>query len=549
MSECFMKMKFGNLTAAVTLVLLSLAPLGAFARGGGDYGPGNGGDVVTCRNARGELTSVELLDLYEARTRWGLEKQLGPASLSLEEKVALLLQRLERRLPEDAQLFRGWFKTFFEEAQLLPGVQLVDVPDSNHIALPSGCAIEQIAIQREPEFSREKRYTLSLDLWNSLTTDGKAALVLHELIYRQGIRNGAQNSRAVRYVNALLVSDQFSALNDCEGLRTVQSGSLFWNSIWNGDKARLVVKQSSCSEDGELSGYLPKGSELRYADGKTSTFTSPGQVHWYANGQLKSINWDGSPEAPNFNLITVSQEAGPMALGDRVQFDPNGRVVGGSALVDSARLRTRNGTEVACSGRAYVYLAADGYLQGCRSSESVTLRYSGFTIVAKARGDWSFYEDGTARIDDLESARLFIEGQQVEVRYLKKNEDGDFEFLLSGPVTLPFAGERIEFEGYLTLSTENGAVLSGAPVSPVVTFSIQNQKVDFLGSNWKCSWLDRFPRNGRVDAYPSGQLRSGVLAKDTTLESVDGTLRRYRKYDQLTFAEDGRVESAEGKCR
>ncbi|MCM2321921.1 MAG: hypothetical protein NDJ90_01520, partial [Oligoflexia bacterium] len=146
-----------NLTLLAWLLCTLVAP--ACFAAGGDHGPGNGGDVVVCRNAAGAIRSVELLDLYEGRTRWGNVADLGGPGLSVPEKVSLLLTRLGNRLPALEKFYRDWYATFEQETLSLSGVQLVDIPDSEHIALPVGCAIEQIAIQKEPQFPREKRYT------------------------------------------------------------------------------------------------------------------------------------------------------------------------------------------------------------------------------------------------------------------------------------------------------------------------------------------------------------------------------------------------------
>ena len=42
-----------------------------------------------------------------------------------------------------------------------------------------------------------------------LDNNGKAGLILHELIYREAIEGGATESTAVRYFNSMLASNRF----------------------------------------------------------------------------------------------------------------------------------------------------------------------------------------------------------------------------------------------------------------------------------------------------------------------------------------------------
>jgi hypothetical protein len=79
--------------------------------------------------------------------------------------------------------------------------------------LPKNCELKQIAIQiRNPDLF-DKRYVINQDLWNSLDTDNQAALVLHEIIYRMAIEQGASDSVGARLINSLIFSDTVSNLD------------------------------------------------------------------------------------------------------------------------------------------------------------------------------------------------------------------------------------------------------------------------------------------------------------------------------------------------
>lgn len=166
---------------------------------------GNGGDAVVCRDAGGAITTVELLDFYEARVARGQKLNLGDSTLPLADKVDLALDRMLRFSAYRTQMFKTWAGSFESERILLPNVKLVDIPDSAHIVVPNGCEIEQIAIQRDPQFEGDKRYTISKDLWDRLDTDNQAGLILHEIVYRD-LKITQRNSISTRYWTSALAS-------------------------------------------------------------------------------------------------------------------------------------------------------------------------------------------------------------------------------------------------------------------------------------------------------------------------------------------------------
>jgi hypothetical protein len=104
---------------------------------------------------------------------------------------------------------------------------LIETPDSDHIvAPPSGCEIGQIAIQIKPTFPGDRLFTIDRMLWDYLDEDHKAGLVLHEVIYNEGITRGHRNSVAVRYLNAIASSDTVSELSGDEYKRILKAGKL-----------------------------------------------------------------------------------------------------------------------------------------------------------------------------------------------------------------------------------------------------------------------------------------------------------------------------------
>lgn len=186
--------------AVIFLIILSL---NAFA-GGGD-GIGNGGDVVVCGN------KVEMLDLYEARFN-GAVVDLGKKDQDHMVKVNHILNRKNEFQPTRIKQYLEWAKSFKKEARFVRDRELEDIDDAGVTILPRGCVLKQIAVQvSEPEILRgAPRYVVDQDLWERLDESNKAVLVLHEILYRDGIRHNQQNSMRVRRLNQAYLAQEFN---------------------------------------------------------------------------------------------------------------------------------------------------------------------------------------------------------------------------------------------------------------------------------------------------------------------------------------------------
>jgi hypothetical protein len=173
---------------------------------------GNGGDVVVC-SGPGQK-AIELLDHYEARTLRKIQVNLGGPNDSVEAILEAIFTRLSRVDNTRAVLFRQWFASFSADAELTED-NIVQIPDTGAVTFPKGCEILQIAIHQDPDIPGDRRYIIRKDLWNLLDNQGKAGLILHELIYRDLISQEVAphtSSKFVRYFNAYLSSDAFTQL-------------------------------------------------------------------------------------------------------------------------------------------------------------------------------------------------------------------------------------------------------------------------------------------------------------------------------------------------
>ncbi|MES2770306.1 MAG: hypothetical protein V4596_14280 [Bdellovibrionota bacterium] len=182
---------------------------------------GNGGFGLECN---GQLT---LLDLYEAKTRYNYNFDLGPSNLSVDQKVELMLKRWERFNGPHAKFYQEKYKKFWERAIILNGQIVVkhdDViigdklsyaSDIGSTILPDNCSLVALARNLSNPASLGKDIFLMGKYWNKLDNDNKAALIVHEMIYSAYIKTKhslGNGSEPVRKLIALLSSTEAETL-------------------------------------------------------------------------------------------------------------------------------------------------------------------------------------------------------------------------------------------------------------------------------------------------------------------------------------------------
>lgn len=173
---------------------------------------GNGGDVSVCIN---RTPKVQLLDFVESRVlRKNHIKLWNPPGATYSEKLEVVLERLGRRFPEFTQLLKTEIANFEEKNVKESDIELEDINDSLHKFRLPGCHVEQIANQSIPLFDDDPWFLINANLWNQLEEFDKAGLVLHEVIYRIGLRHGVEHSIGVRYLVSLIFQEKPEAVSD-----------------------------------------------------------------------------------------------------------------------------------------------------------------------------------------------------------------------------------------------------------------------------------------------------------------------------------------------
>lgn len=189
---------------------------------------GNGGDVLICNTA----PHARMFDVHESVSRYDLipvfptfeapvrhspeDTTNGKEHLQIAIDIALeMMTRLKDKDPKRYQRYSQWIRDFPAESKFLDDTYLIDVPDIGVGALPVGCFLEQLIIQKNPLFPQSKRYTIAHDFWKHMPFEHQAAAIIHEVLYREAILldNWISSSERIRYFNSLILSDEIKNMS------------------------------------------------------------------------------------------------------------------------------------------------------------------------------------------------------------------------------------------------------------------------------------------------------------------------------------------------
>jgi hypothetical protein len=181
---------------------------------------GGGGKGVVCRNSDQSIKSVEVLDLWEARTLRDAIPEVSTGPLA--EVVDSALQRLafafaisEVKASEwseegklvcsgndcllhDLRKTASQFLFPSKEVRRLRGVRLELTPDSMEQVHPDDCAIEQI-VNYQPS---RNDVLINQELFEKMDRTNQAALIAHEALYKS-LREAGNESNSLRVRRAI----------------------------------------------------------------------------------------------------------------------------------------------------------------------------------------------------------------------------------------------------------------------------------------------------------------------------------------------------------
>lgn len=192
---------------------------------------GNGGEAIVCPHEQG--TQVRLLDYYEGEAIRGIIPSLGGSEIEPLAKVSIVIDRIRKFDFDRANLYAKRAQAFNSEARLIPHATLILIPDAHPVAIPTGCELKQVAIQKEPDFPGDPYYIINKDLWDLMDNDSKAGLILHEIIYREAIANGASDSVNSRYFNSTLSSTRLQNASIPQYMQVINAVHFPYHFVWH----------------------------------------------------------------------------------------------------------------------------------------------------------------------------------------------------------------------------------------------------------------------------------------------------------------------------
>ncbi|MGE3609799.1 MAG: hypothetical protein AB7I27_09465 [Bacteriovoracaceae bacterium] len=189
---------------------------------------GGGGNAVVCYSSSGEIESVELFDYWEQPRilKTDLKLDLGPESLTVEEKIELALKRIEIWDPDLAQGYRVNAQEILAEISSfkIDDIKLIAPNDDHSPLVPSApCQKESFVIQKKfRKKGIQRPFLVRPDLYHHPKTSNttKAGIILHETFYEEFLKNDLHNSDGIRLFNFFVSADGFKNFQDYFNVKT-----------------------------------------------------------------------------------------------------------------------------------------------------------------------------------------------------------------------------------------------------------------------------------------------------------------------------------------
>lgn len=200
------------------LILLTLVSSIVLAAGKGSDGGGKG---IICRDKKGAISSVELLDLWEARTIYKRQIKISKENEQTQLSGALDRMRFAMNVWMTSETWvsrsQDFLNTNLGNINRLRGVSLSLTDDSFEDMAPdesSGCKVEQIV--RYKQFAGDHMSFNALvnqDIVDKMDATNKAALALHEGLYAflKSYHNESNSIRVRRAVGFIFSGGSFES--------------------------------------------------------------------------------------------------------------------------------------------------------------------------------------------------------------------------------------------------------------------------------------------------------------------------------------------------
>ncbi len=442
---------------------------------------GNGGDVLYCKDIKETLT---VLDWYEGQELRNFHLSLGESTLSLEEKINLVLSRLVRLSPIRAQRYKEHVSAFFDDVKWIKDGTLVDIPDSDHVVIPTNCKILQIANQSTPVFKTDKRYLIDFSLWNNLDNNQKVALIFHEVIYREALELGHINSISTRLLNSLLLSLEIEQMSIEEFNNVLRKIDFKWGE---NQGIQFLLDESFFFENGQLkSGTFLSGSLLKF---RNNSIQVTGNFSIFSNGQISlftPLNETNIQIDDNkYNLLPFP-----------VEIYENGHIK--KMMLNPSTVFVSQSNKLEIQGAVSYY--NNGELKSCHVKSGRINNRNYRKQDMEIMGNTSFYQNGVVKQTNFKNPE----------RFRISNQLGDIDF-------------------YSTIwFSENGQILKGY-VQNELKIYLQKKQVLVAQGTPITFWEN------------DGGIRQFQTAHEVNLKNCYGNSRNYYSFETIELSQDGCV--------
>lgn len=199
-------------TVKASLIFLLFLSVNIFAGN-----EGGGGYAVVCRDNQNEITNVKMLDLYEAE--YAYQVNVWNKSNDTKAIVNEAFNKLNNSMDQADVHLLPIVNRIYKIARFVPKVaKPATIDDVDPIIIPTECSMEQVAL-----YVNDELLLIDLEVWEMMDNTNKAALYIHEAVYRLERYSGAKSSRRARKVVAHTFSDHV-----LENLREGIPGDAIW---------------------------------------------------------------------------------------------------------------------------------------------------------------------------------------------------------------------------------------------------------------------------------------------------------------------------------
>lgn len=505
---------------------------------------GGGGTGVVCHDANEDISSIEIYDYFYAR-KLGRDINLGPSNETYQTQAQVALDRLAKLSPLRAKKYADQIRSFEspQEANFLKDTSIFHVPDLGQPVLDPGpgCELVQIVFQQEPRFSRDKRYLINEFYWKLLNQTQKAGLVLHEVIYREAMSYGQNDSSGAREFN-ITFSEESSTKMTFQEFYAMLRAIPFVETDFLGNQTVIGTcikspenSRPSCQSPNDIETWLEAEfydsgnlKKVRYPQGFSSLRTNSYlvvpkdaetkivEIGFYdtASPVLQAIKAKGGFKILSSKDGTFHQ--GPYA---QASFHMNGQLQVATSFYTGAALPDKK------SVNGQVWFTDSGHLLKAQLTGTREwfggLKYKNYPLLITGEGEIIFQDNGSWQTKLSINLTVAGAGGQTEISTSQYGLEHDLSFRANG-----------------SLEKANG---DRAVIRP-------NMKGICIPKEMRS---DRFPPpihystvRGMTSFYENGTLASGSvtrdLYRDICLKKNDGTEEEwsYRSYQGKTFTFD-----------